>query len=161
MSKAAAARSQPRSGSIQQLWATPTGGLSRERMRSQRGRTMPVLIRPIEGPGVLVVANPWAVPTANLIRPLRGPCATCASKDAIERLQARHDCLFAVARLSQPASSAFTASLIIFPSAFLPASFAIAAFITPPMSFMEEAPVSAMAAATACSISSCEAAWGK
>ena len=47
-----------------------------------------------------------------------------------------------------------TASLTAFPSAFLPASFGITAFITLPMSFGEVAPVSAMAAATAASISS-------
>src|SRR6185437_6379484 len=64
-------------------------------------------------------------------------------------------------RGSQALSLAFTASLTVFPSAFLPASFAIAAFITPPMSFIDDAPVSATAAATACSISSCEAACGR
>src|SRR5438552_1911491 len=52
-------------------------------------------------------------------------------------------------RASQELSFAFTASLTIFPSAFLPASLAIVAFITPPISFIEAAPVSAIAAATA------------
>ena len=47
------------------------------------------------------------------------------------------------------ANLAFTVSLTAFPSGFLPASFAIAAFITTPMSFMDELPVSAMAALTA------------
>src|ERR1044071_7251647 len=58
-------------------------------------------------------------------------------------------------------SFAFTTSLTIRPSAFLPAKAACAAFITLPMSFMEFAPVSAMIAVTACSISSCDAACGR
>ena len=54
-----------------------------------------------------------------------------------------------------------TASLTACPSAFLPASFGITAFITLPMSFGEVAPVSAIAAATAASISSGVAAGGR
>lgn len=51
-------------------------------------------------------------------------------------------------------SFVFTASLTVRPSAFLPARAACTAFITFPISCMDAAPVSAMAAATACSISS-------
>src|ERR1044071_10162354 len=58
-------------------------------------------------------------------------------------------------------SFAFTTSLTSFPSAFLPAKAACAAFMTLPMSFIESAPVSAITAATACSISSWEAAFGR
>ena len=54
-------------------------------------------------------------------------------------------------------SFAFTISLTVRPSAFLPASAACAAFITFPMSFIDAAPVSAIAALTTCSISSAEA----
>src|SRR5436190_17461349 len=56
---------------------------------------------------------------------------------------------------------ALTASLTARPSAFFPARWAIAAFMTLPMSFIEEAPVSATAASTAAAISSSEAACGK
>src|SRR5437764_8659921 len=52
---------------------------------------------------------------------------------------------------------ALTTSLTVRPSAFLPASAACAAFITLPMSFIEFAPVSVIAAITACSISSVDA----
>src|ERR1051325_8499731 len=56
---------------------------------------------------------------------------------------------------------AFTISLTVRPSAFLPAKAAWAAFILLPLSRLELSPVSAMAALTACSISSCDAAWGR
>ena len=91
-----------------------------------------VRIRPFQGRYLWVVADPWAVPTA------------------IEFV-----------RYADADSFAFTVSLTIFPSALFPASLAIAAFITPPMSFIDDAPVSAIAAATAWSISSCEADCGK
>src|SRR5687767_132598 len=58
----------------------------------------------------------------------------------------------------QSPSLALTTSLTVLPSAFLPASAACAAFMTLPMSFIEEAPVSLIAAATAASISSRDAA---
>src|SRR2546423_11880380 len=54
-----------------------------------------------------------------------------------------------------------TVSLTARPSAFLPARSGMTAFITAPISFTEAAPVSAIAAATALSISSCEAACGR
>ena len=54
-----------------------------------------------------------------------------------------------------------TFSLTRLPSAFLPASLAMAAFMALPISFAVLAPVSAMAAATAASISSSLAAAGR
>src|ERR1051326_8372941 len=56
---------------------------------------------------------------------------------------------------------AFTISLTVRPSAFLPAKAAWAAFITLPMSRIEFAPVSAMAALTAFLISFFDAGWGQ
>ena len=53
-----------------------------------------------------------------------------------------------------------TASFTVFPSAVFPASFGMTAFMTFPMSFAVDAPVSAIAAVTAASISSAVAAGG-
>lgn len=61
---------------------------------------------------------------------------------------------------SQDPSFCRTSSLTAFPSTGFPANFAIAAFITTPMSLIEEAPVSAIASATAFSRSSAVAAVG-
>jgi hypothetical protein len=58
-------------------------------------------------------------------------------------------------------SFTFTVSLMVRPSAFLPTSAACAAFITFPMSFIDAAPVSLIAALTALSISFWEAACGR
>src|SRR6188508_1141969 len=58
-------------------------------------------------------------------------------------------------------SLAFTVSLTFFPSTVLPASPAMVAFMTLPMSFALVAPVSAMAAATAATISSSDADAGR
>lgn len=60
-----------------------------------------------------------------------------------------------------PASFAFTASLTFLPSTVFPASPAMVAFITLPMSFALVAPVSAIAAATAAATSSSEAEAGR
>ena len=59
------------------------------------------------------------------------------------------------------ASFAFTASLTFLPSTVLPASAAIVAFMTLPMSLALVAPVSAIAAATAAAISSSDAEAGR
>jgi hypothetical protein len=62
-----------------------------------------------------------------------------------------------------PANSFLTASLTTFPSTRMPwaANFAIAVFITVPMSFMVGEPISAMAAFTPAVISASPAALGK
>ena len=59
-----------------------------------------------------------------------------------------------------PASSFFTASLTSLPSTRAPANLAITFFITVPMSFMVGAPISAMVAFTAATISSSPTALG-
>src|SRR5437899_456958 len=68
---------------------------------------------------------------------------------------------FTIHNSYQPPSFFRAVSLTRFPSAFLPASFAIAAFMTLPRSLGPAAPVSAMAAATAASISASGSAAGR